>query len=94
MKPTEKKYTVIPVMGHLHVICQQSDRSSAIRSDGSRTHRDANYMNTGLALCGVIKKTHTLQQWIELKRKRERKVRKKEVSRAKFEFEKCEMKMK
>jgi len=51
-------------------------------------------MNTGLALCGVIKKTHTLQQWIELKRKRERKVRKKEVSRAKFEFEKCEMKMK
>lgn len=50
-------YTTITVLGHQHVLCEASDR-------GRLGHPNANYMGTKMALCGVIEKGKTLEEWI------------------------------
>jgi hypothetical protein len=40
----------------MHVITPASDRSEA--------HEDANYRGTGMALCGVVEKNETLDDWL------------------------------
>jgi len=53
-------YSTVVVAGRLHVICEAKDRRGGI-------HRDPNYMGTGRALCGVLKKGQTLEEWMKNK---------------------------
>lgn len=49
-----KNYTTIQVNGRLHVLCFVEDR---------RGYPNPNYRGTGKALCGVIEKGDTLEDW-------------------------------
>ena len=64
-------YSTINVNGRVHVLCE-----STIRPNYNTTNEftgkkiegkipEANYLNTGMALCGVIDKGDTLQDWID-----------------------------
>lgn len=53
-------YSTIVVWSRLHVICESKERKGNL-------HRDANYMGTGKALCGVLKKGQTLEEWMKNK---------------------------
>ena len=54
-------YTTILVCGRLHVLREVSPRNTGIP--------EANYMGTGKALCGVVDKGDTLEDWIKKYRK-------------------------
>jgi hypothetical protein len=54
MKP--KIFKTVEVHGRVHVVCSSYSRNISI-------HDEANYCNTGMALCGVLKKNETLDKW-------------------------------
>jgi len=60
-----KTYGTIKVGDKFHVVTQ----TSKDRKD-TDLYPDANYRNTGLALCGILKDNETLQDWINRKIKR------------------------
>lgn len=49
-------YQTIKVHGRVHVVCPSGSRHTFM-------HENANYLNTGKALCGVLKKGETLDNW-------------------------------
>ncbi len=52
-----KIYETVTVRGRLHVVCESSRSGSSFP--------DPNYMNTGKALCGVVAKGLTLDDWLK-----------------------------
>lgn len=51
-----KNYSTINVQGRVHVLCDAKSRSN--------THfPDANYLGTGKALCGVLERGESLEEW-------------------------------
>lgn len=61
MTQTETNYSTIEVQGHTHVLIIADNRFS-------NNFADANYRMTGKALCGVMRKGETLEQFLERKR--------------------------
>lgn len=53
-----KNYQIINVSKRQHVLTAASTREGTI-------FPEANYLGTGLALCGVLKKDQTLEKWIK-----------------------------
>ena len=62
-----ENYTTIQVNGRTHVLCDVDGRGH-----GANDYPYPNYRETGKALCGVIDKGETLEDW---KRKRYSRVR-------------------
>ena len=57
-------YKILEVCGRFHVLTD-CDRPMTIIFNGKEQKIDqANYMKTGLALCGVLRQGETLEQWI------------------------------
>lgn len=54
-----KRYQVLRRNHKAYVICNTSDRSNS-------NHADANFLGTGLALCGVLPDNYTEKQWNQL----------------------------
>ena len=53
----DKKYSIITVRGYEHVVCDTFHK---------RTNwPEANYLGTGKALCGVIKKGQSFENWLK-----------------------------
>ena len=50
-----KVYNIVTVGTRKHVVCTVTSRSGGVDNP--------NYMGTGMALCGVMKKGETLEQW-------------------------------
>jgi hypothetical protein len=62
-------YTTIKVCGKLHVI-RDIQRPTVTYRNGVRIITpEPDYMNTGKALCGILKKGQTLDEWIKSKAK-------------------------
>ena len=57
----ETNYSTISVNGHNHVLIISDTRDNS-------NMPAANYRNTGKALCGVMRKGETLEQFLERKR--------------------------
>lgn len=51
-------YKVVSVKGREHVITEQKYHRTL-------PYNDANYMNTGMCLCGVLNENETLEQWMK-----------------------------
>lgn len=51
-----KLYSTVVVAGRLHVLCEAKERKGP--------YRDPNYMGTGRALCGVLRRGQTLEEWM------------------------------
>lgn len=49
-----KNYSSIQVCGRTHVVCNVASRNG---------YPEPNYMNTGKALCGVVDKGSSLDDW-------------------------------
>jgi hypothetical protein len=60
-----RNYKVLLVNGKAHIICNSSDRLG---------HKNANYMGTGKALCGILSPGETLSAWIKKREDKELKV--------------------
>ena len=50
------KYELIQVCGYYHVITKVNDRP---------IYMNANYCNTGKALCGVLRKGESFESWLD-----------------------------
>nr|WP_319268244.1 hypothetical protein [uncultured Draconibacterium sp.] len=61
-----KRFKVIEVNKHRHVLVEAT-RSESVTTIGNTTFRNevepANYRNTGMALCGILKPEQTLDQF-------------------------------
>ena len=57
IQPSVSGYITIPVQKKKYVLKQAETRKGTI-------YDDANFMGTGMALCGVLKNGETLQTWI------------------------------
>lgn len=58
-----KKIQTIEIKKRTHVLCD-SYRKGYYLNNGERIP-EANYNNTGMALCGIIKEGDTLKDWID-----------------------------
>jgi hypothetical protein len=69
IKTEGNTYSCITVYGYQHVITEAQDRYRVSKptKDGKKQDilPDANYRNTGKALCGILMKGESLQSWIE-----------------------------
>ena len=50
-----ENYSILKIHGRLYVLCTPQSRSGM--------HPDANFLNTKKALCGVVEKDKTLEDW-------------------------------
>ena len=68
----EKHYETIRVGGRTHVITKSEPRGFYQDSNKNPIGEipEANYMNTCMALCGVLKKGESLASWKKRKKKR------------------------
>lgn len=55
----EVVYSTIKVVNRLHVL------KEVFRSDDGRQYPNPNYLKTGKALCGILEKNQTLEEWCE-----------------------------
>ena len=55
-----EKYSVINVEKRQHVVCSVNPRGNYLTGEKMP---EANYLNTGMALCGVIEKGKSLKNW-------------------------------
>jgi hypothetical protein len=61
----EQNFSIIRVCGRSHVI-REVDRPNVLYRDNVKiVIPDPNYMNTGKALCGILKIGQTLEEWKE-----------------------------
>ena len=60
----ESQYQLIKVHGRDHVVKDQEHERRSMTIIGEFRHPDANYLNTGRCLCGVLNKGETLDEWI------------------------------
>lgn len=59
-----KNYEVIRVCGRQHIVCAVNNRT---RPQDKEPLPDPNYQNTGKALCGVLAKGESLNEWKDRK---------------------------
>lgn len=67
-----ENFQVIKVLGHNHVVRPLTRPTSYFTLNGKRIGMvpDANYLNTGMALCGILCPGQTLGEFIETKRQK------------------------
>lgn len=52
-----RTYKLKKVFNRTHVLCESKERNDR--------HRKANYLNTGMALCGILRKKETIKKFLE-----------------------------
>jgi hypothetical protein len=65
-----EKYKIINVVGREHVVVNSKHRGGYTGIDGEISMPDANYRGTCKALCGILKKGQSLDDWKKKNNKR------------------------